>query len=227
MKNIFIGVTFLLISPILCWADTLNISIDDNGKIEQIHYENISKDHITKILAQLVADDIMKYAAKLASNNRNYEAYLVSSSITYLDQTNTNALRKSVGYMKKIIFNESDREKVFKDLINDAKSSVKNSNSIHKIQEDMALVLAEEARELYPKESPNYKIADGFITRHSKLSSRNTIPSEAVKKIEKQADSALKSGDNIKAINKYSILYYASKDPSPLVQITKILKSEN
>ncbi len=222
-KVVFL-LTIILIFPLPVYSQNSNISIKNNNEIS-INYQNITKHSQSKILAQLVIDDILKQAEKLTENGNYLDASRLLASVTYLDHTNIYAQQKGASYLTMLIENEGDREKLYKNFLTEAKHGLRKTNSIHRLQVAMSLMMAKEARSLYSEGSENYKKANMFIEEHGKYGAKEIPTKEIKSKIKKEANSALKSGNYIRAINKYSILFYIENSASHLIQISKIIKN--
>lgn len=226
MKFFLLASLLLLIQPLQCYSNPTNVKISSDGKIESIQFKSISEENNARILAQLVADDVLKLSDKLAAEKKFMEAHSLSASVVYLDMVNKTALRKSANYLKHMINDDSSKKKIYKDFLNESKAGLKNTNSIHKLQVEISLILAEEARDLYPSDSLEYKNANEIITKYKNPKMSEEEIASITKKLSEEAFAAQGSGDFIKAINKYSVLYFATNNILPLIRISEILQSE-
>lgn len=225
MKNTIYLMLIFLLFPTLLFSQEVNVEVFGDGQVGEIYYKNISKNYRVHILAQLVADDVIKHAKSLADTDNYNDAHLLLSSITYLDYNNTNALGLAASYLKKQISNDMDKAKLHKELMSEINAVQRQKKSSHNIEIERGIVIAEEAKALYSEGTNEYKESNDKIEELKKNINIEKPSQEILNKLLKDANIEKENGKYIAAINKYSILFYAENSTLPLVEIINLLKS--
>ncbi len=225
MKNLLLILTLLIACiPVKTFAKKSNIEIHADGQIGEIYYKNISRDYRGTILAQLVADDVIKKAKSLAEIEKYLDAHQLLSAITYLDYNNTNVLELEANYIIIIAQTEKDKAKLYKNYFTEAENTLKTRKSNHNIDLMRGLIIANTARSLYSENTEEYKNANDIFVQIKQLIRVEELSVEVINKLLSDAKEAAEQGNYIRAINKFAILYYAENSTMPLVEIVKILE---
>ena len=226
IKNLLFLAAFL-VYPSLAYSQQTNIEIGPDGQIGEIYYQNISRDYRSIILAQLVSDDVIKKAKSLAKAERYHEAHQLLNAVTYLDYNNTTSLILGSSYLQKIITNENDRKKLFKNFTSEVANTLKRKQSSHNIDLERGLIIAKEAKSLYPDNTEEFKAATGLIEQLKKHIKQKEVTNEVLAKLRGRAEKSEQQEKHIQAINNFAILYYAENSTLPLIKIVNLLNQLN
>lgn len=224
-KQIIMAFLILLISNV-CYSGDSSIIINDKGKIQDIRFNKISLPNGINILALIVADDLIRLAKKWDSDGKYMESISLLTAVNYLDITNKESLEYATKLRQKLINNEISKAKLFKDYINEAKAGIKDTNNIHQLQIQMALIIIQEAKNMYPSTTKQHREAVDLEDR-IKVKTMNPDELEQIAiKLSSEAEKEYHNGNIAKAINKYSMAYYARKDVNPIIKIAGIIQEQ-